>query len=379
VIRCIKSHAEWTKANREKINQLKGEFEEIQQREKVLGRFVNVIETAIKRLQFMNLQSMVLPVAEISAKFSSLFFVSHLQKIFIKQKAQIFTLLLRECMSKQMAKFALKNVNAMLTQHLSRHINIMNVKSPKFHNKYYILMKFGLIFQSIFEKIRTNSLFKGFCAFKFQSRSYSCLTPTLILNRSDKTCADSLDKNLTSPFFSKDSYTNSTTDSRDRRKFCLGIPDKAMAKATLEQKLAKPTSHTDRRRSMNLIRNPKFLKVDSTKSYDLRKAYDLKLKSTKEEKKASKSKRSTKPPTRENARKRTQQLMRSMVHLEEKFRLIVKKHTLLTLNSILMAMPKSSVKLEAWKLNIYMLALHKFAFTVKLKMKAHFNSLRFII
>ena len=149
----------------------------------------------------------------------------------------------------------------------------------------HAVMKFCLVFQSVFEKLRTVSLLRGVKAFKLLSRNMSCFTPSLGSGRTEKTFAESFDRNLNfSSYLSTESQIIRGTSNRDRKQLSLGIPERHFQETNIKELKIDKASIIDRRHSMHfnpLTMNGKVKKVETKKGTDARKAYDLKLKNIK--------------------------------------------------------------------------------------------------
>lgn len=300
-----------------------------------------------------------------SIKCGVLVIIGTMQKLFLKQLSSVFTLLLRESVSRKIINSALKSVSHYLTQRLEYRRNVYVHRPQKSQDKAISLVKFCLIFQSIFDKHRTGCLLKGMKAFRIAYRGISCFTPSFMLFRTDKNLAESFDKSLSfSSFAMTEMYNNRTMYQRDRKKLSLGIP---------ERHLPNIKSETDRRYSMQLNLEEIYSKThrDQRKPVGPRKVFDSKLKNIKE-------KRNTKTKAKgpDIHKLRLEKIIKVIVAGEHKFNRIVRSRKLQVLKTIQNEYSLTKLQIEPWKVKIYILGLHKFTFTAKKLLKQVFIKLK---
>lgn len=308
-----------------------------------------------------------------SMKCGILVIAGTLRKLFLKQQASIFTLLLRECVSKKAANNALKSVSHFLTQRLEYRKAKYAHRPQKSQDKAISLVKFCIVFQSIFEKHRTNCLLKGMKGFRIFFRGLSCFTPSLNSVRTDKMFAESFDKGFNfSGYVVSESFQGRMIPSRDRKKLSLGIPERH-----LQEMHAKDIkAETDRRHSMHLNLAEIYSKTrrEQKKPSDLRKAYDSKLKNMKMQN--IREKRNNKGKGPDLHKLRQERLVKAIIAEEYKFFRIVRIRELEVVHLIVSQSFSDKLKIEAWKVKIFALGLHKFTLTAKRILKQVFCSLK---
>ncbi|OMJ95074.1 hypothetical protein SteCoe_1613 [Stentor coeruleus] len=296
-----------------------------------------------------------------------------LRKLFLKKQASIFTLLLRECMSKNPAKNSIKSVNNYLAQRLEYRKTKYAHRPQKSQDKAISLVKFCIVFQSIFEKHRTSCLLKGMKGFRIFFRGLSCFTPSLNSIRTDQLFAESFDKGFNfSGYVVNESYQGRMIPNRDRKKLSLGIPERHLQEIHVKDIKAE----TDRRHNMHLNLAEIYSKTrrELKKPNDLRKAYDSKLKNMKMQN--IREKRNNKGKGPDLYKLRQEKLIKAIIAEEYKFFRIMRIRELEVVHLIVSQSFGDKLKIEAWKVKIFALGLHKFTLTAKKILKQVFCRLK---
>jgi hypothetical protein len=263
-------------------------------------------------------------------------------KAFHKQKAQVFTLILRESLN--------------ISERFSKSPEKREVSSKTMQDSTR-LMKLGLVLQSFIEKCKTFNILKGFRAFKSTLRSMSCLTPSLTFIKNEKTFAESFDKN-----FSLASYFNSNVEKTRGKKLSIEIP-----LVSKNQKEKKPAS-TDRRHSMFVLNSN-----EPKSSIQIRKEYDSSLKHSRRN--TGKNKNNE---LKSREKERIHKISCAILQVENKFFRNVKRKLVLGFNTIIMAQVEQKVVIEQWKVKVFALGFHKFMLIVRKLMKKSFFALKIL-
>lgn len=274
--------------------------------------------------------------------------VVSIEKVFHKQKAQVFTLLLRECMASKTQKTS----NSVFSDHLSNLIQKFVISSTKVHENSSKLMHFGLIIQSVLEKLRSFNTLRGFRAFKSTIRNLSCFTPSITFIKNEKTFSESFDKN-----FNLNNYFKSEQKPRNK-KLSIELPKKP----------EKKSFNTDRRHSMFIHSVGK----DEVKSVDRRKAYDNQLKTARRNTVG----KNVTGRIEQRKKERIYKIACAILKVEGKVLRMVKRKKLLGFNTIVMAQIEKLVVIDQWKEKIYVLGFHKLVLSFKKILKDRFLKLK---
>lgn len=321
-------------------------FDEFTEHYKTLKNFCLKLEKFYRKQAWLLLQS---GYKKHQAYVIRIFVVS-VEKVFHKQIAQVFTLLLRECITTKTQKPTI----TVFSDRLSSLTHKFIVSSSKVHENSSKLMHFGLILQSILEKLRSFNTLRGFRAFKAVFRNMSCLTSSVTFMKSEKNFSESFDKN-----FNLSNYFKSDQKPRSKK----------LSTEVSTKKPEKKIFNPDRRHSMFIHSAKKDIKVSS----DIRKAYDNQLKSAR---RTSFIGKNINVRIEQRKKERMYKIACAVLKVEAKMLRMVKRKKKLGFNTIVMAQVEKVVVIEHWKEKVFMLGFHKLALCLKKIIKDRFLSLK---